>query len=81
VRNTTLFKVEKYYPELPLKLRNSAKAASVQSPKSGISEYIALIVILNLEDFKDSRTSPFSDWLGELDLQRGHVGLFIMQAG
>ena len=70
----------KCHPELPLQLRNSAKAASVQRPKSGITECIAQIVILNPEDFEILRTNPLIDWLGELDLQRGRGGLSIMQA-
>lgn len=63
-----------------LQLQNSVKAASVQRPKSGISECIALIVILNPEDVEIIRTTPLIDWLGELDLQRGRGGLSIMQA-
>ena len=69
----------KCYPELPLRPQNSVKAASVQRPKSGISECIALIVILNPEDVEIIRTNPLIDWLGELDLQRGRGGLSIMQ--
>ena len=53
---------------------------SIESPKSGISECIALTTILYPEDIEILRTNPLIDWLGELDLQRGRGGLSIMQA-